>query len=84
MQRAGLTSRYTVQPELDAKGDGHLGLHLASNLKYKHTKATSIPDAALRANSALVGCFSQVTSGESLCEHFQALKSCWACTWLAT
>ena len=53
-----------------------LGLHLASNLKYKHTKATSIPDAALRANSALVGCFSQVTSGEILYKHSAKLHSC--------
>ena len=67
VQRSGLTSRYTLQPELDAKGDGRLGLHLASNVKYRHTKATGLPDAAMRANGALVRCFSQVLGGGPAC-----------------
>ena len=55
----------TLQPELDAQGEGRLGLRLAGNVKYRHTKADGLGDAVSRANKALVRCFGQVIGGAS-------------------
>ena len=57
-------AQVTVTPELDMNGDGRLGVHLGSNVKYRHTKAASLPAAASAASKALARCFSQVVGGE--------------------
>ena len=54
-----------VTPELDSNGDGRLGVHLGSNVKYRHTKADSLPMAAGAASKALGRCFSQVVGGKA-------------------
>ena len=57
-------AQVAITPELDMNGDGRLGVHLGSNVKYRHTKAESLPAAAGAASKALGRCFSQVVGGE--------------------
>ena len=64
VKRGTEVAQVTVTPELDMNGDGRLGVHLGSNVKYRHTKAASLPAAASAASKALARCFSQVVGGE--------------------